>query len=238
MKLLDPEKITAEKKKGEQEIAERIKKLNEEERASVDRLNKALAKESDEKKRIDNEDLTLARYESETAAKKSVLLREIKVLEERKSQALEPIHAQEKEAQDLLSKAKKTNAIADQRREDAAGLCDAYEEKLDSLVDRESAAVETDRKQNKREAGIQAAESEITRSTKELGEKWTAFHKAVHDQNTDMERHEKEVENGKKTNEDIRAEIEKERQRIQEEDRAVRDKYKALEQAKIHLGIK
>ena len=237
MKLLDPEKITAEKKKGEQEIAERIKKLNEEERASVDRLNKSLAKEIAEKKRI-AEDHSLAQAESAAAVKKSVLLQEIKWLEERKSQSLEPIHAQEKEAQDILSKAKKTNAIADQRREDAAILCDAYEEKLDSLADRETAALEKDRNLNQREAGIQATESKITRSTKELGEKWTAFHKAVHDQNTDMGRREKEVENGKKTNEDIRAEIEKERQRIQEEDRAVRDKYKALEQAKIHLGIK
>ena len=237
MKLLDAKKIEVERISKEEKLKENIRKLNKEESASVKRLNMAKESESAEKKRI-SEDITLAQDEGKAAIKKSILLQEIKVLELQKAEALKPIDEIKTEAESLLEYARKINSDSKKTRLAVDDSIRDVADRINLLIDQEESAIERDLDLNKREERIKWGEDELVRSTKSLGQEWVKFHIAVNAQNKNIERREKEVADQKKSNKDIRQEIEVERKRIADADVAVQDKYKALEQAKKHLGIK
>lgn len=241
MKLLEPEKVKADKHRQEAETDTRIALLKQEESASAKRLNESLEHERKEKERID-ESLklateNLATYESAVDAKRSAILRELETLEARQKEALKPIHEKKQEAEALFEQAKQSLADAQRHRDASDELRDALEEKLNDLGEKEADISEKAQDLDRRESAIKDIEDETARQTKSIADKWIEYYKKSHEANESLARRENEVKHGKKVNEDIRAEIEKERQRISEEDRAVCDKYKALEQAKIHLGI-
>ena len=89
-----------------------------------------------------------------------------------------------------------------------------------------------------REERVKREEERSKASLQELNGKWASFHGTVAATNTKMERWEDEMRVGAEANEVARGENAKEAARLRDENRAVRDKYAALEQAKVHLGIK
>ena len=176
MKLLDAEKVKKEKDKAEEDLRRRIKKLTDEEIESTKRLNKVIEEEEKEKKRI-AEDLTIVRDAAAAEIKKSVLLAEIKALEERKQEALKPISDLRNEAQRQLDNAKQSNLDAQSNRARTEQLREIFEDKVDALGEQESSLLEKDRELNKREAGIKSAEDEVSRSTESLSKQWVEYHK-------------------------------------------------------------
>lgn len=234
MKLLSAEAVKSEKDKGEEERVKRIGKLNAEEVAIAKRLNEAREFEKTEKARIADE-LNLARNEAEAEVRKSVLVQEIRALNAEKAEALKPIHEQQKQTDKNLKESKRNIELSQKDREATETLRETYEDKIDALTDREVSSVEKDRKLDKREAGVEAAEAEIKRSTNELGQKWVDFHKSVHDQNASMVERERKVEAERIANDEHRAELDKAEVRMVERERGVRDGYETLARAQEEI---
>jgi uncharacterized phage infection (PIP) family protein YhgE len=234
MKLLDPEKVTAEKKKGEQEIAERIRKLNDEESASVKRLNEAHAKEESEKGRIAKD---LIDHQRSTDLRKKELAQEVLALEERRKDALKPIHETQLEVEKRLKEvAEKENQLESDRIALAEARAE-LSERLEDVSDREAENSEKSRELDDREWMIKAEESKLAESAQSLAEKWSKYHKEIHEANASILQREKDVENGRKSNESVRQSNAEESNLLVQERRALHDGYIALEQAKKHLGL-
>ena len=233
MKLLDADKVEKEKDRSEEERRATVKRINDEEIASVRRLNEALAEEKREKTRI-AEDLTIARNSAIAETKKSVLLAEIKSLEERRQEALKPIDDLRKEAQEQFEGAKKFNAESQLKLVRAERLREDFEDKLDSLGDREESVLEKNRELTKREAGGKASEGEVKRSTESLSKQWGEYHKESTAFIADIKSREDKVVTETKANDIKKAFIEKKEAEIMQPIEVLRSvAEKAIEDNKI-----
>jgi len=237
MKLLDPKTIKEEKRAGEVELANRVRKLKEEEGASVARLNEALALEAEEKARI-KEDLWLVKKEAELAVRKSVLIQEVKALEERKADLLKPVHEIMKEAENRLVEAKRQATEVARRLEDLVSARERLSEGLEALADREVEDAERSQQLNKREAATQAAEEEIKRSTETLGKKWVDFHNEVYSTQEGLRLKEKEIEDARIVNKIYAETLTKFEKELRNLERDVKDRQATLLKHIERLGLK
>lgn len=234
MKLLSPEETKSEKSKAEEERIKRVGKLQEAETTASKSLNQTKARVESEIKRLDKE---LADHEAFVKRRKGELTSEVEVLESRRADAMKPIKEMRQEAESLLEEAKTKNEEADENLKKSKEDRSILVEKTEDLVDRESSLDEREELVSLREANSSKEESRLKESQLKLAESWKNFHKEVHEANISLARREKEVADGAKANEVVRLANEAEAKRIVDADRAVADKYKALEQAYIHLGI-
>ena len=240
MKLLSAEKVKGKIDIKEEQQKIRIEKMGKEEKEASKRLNYILLIERNEKKRIQEN-----KSQAVLKVKKSILEKEVDMLEERKKIALAPIHALQKETEIALNEAKNQIALIMDRRRILGEKESVLMNRLETVLDREEEIIEKERGLTNRELGIKAAEDEIQRSTDRLSSQWVEFHKNVHIKNTEFEARESNIiqkerlnDAIEKANSDKLLELKAEQKRIQEEDRAVQDKYAALAAAKRHLGIK
>lgn len=242
MKLLDPKEVKTEKDKTEADRIQNASKLNSEITTLTRKLNDLRLEELEEnKKKAERE----AQNEASLTVKKSVLEIEVDALEKRKEVALAPVKVIQDEAERLKNEATIQLAEVEKRRESLSQKEDDFMERVESVVDRENECLTKEKSLNLREVGIKSAEDEIKRSTEKLAVEWVKFHDEVHTTNknienrsTELDRGLKEVEDARKVNESVRLSNEAEADRLRKEDKAIRDKYVALAQAKKHLGIK
>ena len=239
MKLLSPEKIEKEEKRSDEELRSRVEKLKVEETKVAKQLN---ALKEEERKQKHHLDVFIVETEAQLGVKKTILFQEVESLEKRKEEALKPINEIKNNAEKLLNDARTANDRLNAKNAEFDAKFKENNEKiterLEDVIDKEHEISDKSTELDNRELGIKAAETEIKKSTDNLGAEWVKFHEKVYVVNGDLERREKEVEDAKKANDAIRQSNEAEAARLRQEDRAIRDKYVALEQAKQHLGIK
>uniref|UniRef100_A0A6M3XDR8 Uncharacterized protein n=1 Tax=viral metagenome TaxID=1070528 RepID=A0A6M3XDR8_9ZZZZ len=239
MKLLSNEQIKTAKDKIEEELKERVINLKSEEISLVKKVNKAKASLAEELKRIE-EDLTLARDEFAVSVKSlsnksRSLLQEVELLEVRKTEALKPIYEQDQKSQILFAQAKEFLANADRHKSIAVKHEQELVNVINNLLDQKEIDHQENIKLNKREVGVVAAEKEVKRSSKILGEKLIEFHKEVYEKNTELVKREIEVENGKRVNDMFKSSLDQKEKEQREHDRVIADRYATLERSIIRL---
>ncbi len=150
MDLLSPQQIRSAGSKISADQRERVRKINDEETQSVNRLNVQLDKES---KEIAASKLRLKQYKEDQKELEKELSKEVMLLERRKANALEPIIEREKAVEKLEAKidvkVKLIAAIEDDLRTRTAEMRVAkneYESKLKILNVREEAIAARERK--------------------------------------------------------------------------------------------
>lgn len=235
MKILSQEQVKHTSSRREDERAERVALMRDEETAIAKRLNQAKEDEKEYKKRSL---LSLAEIEASTKVKKTILEQEVASLEKRKSEAMRPVRDIQKEAEDLLAENISESKKIKKKSEDINILNDELLERVEKLDEYKDSLDERQSGIEKKELINSTAEKEIESSTKNLSQKWVEFHESVHQQNKDFLRREKDIEAMTKANEVVRESNEKEALRLSKERIAIKDGYVALEQAKKHLGIK
>lgn len=242
MQLLDPTQAKSKKDLGEAEQADRILKLNAEENASVRRVNDAHENEKKEMAEIESRlaSFRVAKNAEKAEIEKSLepLRAEVAQLEERKAKALEPITKDREEADRRLEEATAKEA---QNAGKEATLVEAQRslvERTTALVEREERCQEREQDLDKREDRVKAEEESSKASAEKLATRWLQYHEKVAETNADLARGERAIELGKKTNEVYAEILRKEAGELSAGRQQLADGYRALEQAKIHLGIK
>lgn len=242
MKLLTPE-ATEKVKLGEEKSREQnIQKLYDLETDLVRRVNEARENAEKEMKQI-SEDLEA--YRNEKAEEKSLLSKlmdwargEVEKLEDRRKEAMTPIEELRKEADDRLAEIGQKEARLDQRASELTERENMLLERTQSLVEREEKLGEREDGLEKREVKVASEEESSAQSARELGDKWVGYHQAVNEMNAETARKEKHFQDGVKANETFHLTLVEEQARLKAEDVRIKDAYGAIEQAKIHLGIK
>ena len=242
MKLLTTDQTDSDKNRSEAERADRIRKLHDEETAIGRRVNQARENELKEKAMI-TEDLASFRAERDAEKRKlerevDPLRSEVKELEARKAVALEPIQKDRAEADRRLAEAIDKEAKNAELELSLAKTHDELVDRTTALVEREERAVERDQDLSRREEKVNLEEQTSQTSAKRLSVKWSEFYQRVDETNADLAHREKDVENGRKANETFRLTLGEEEDRLRKKEIELRSNYEALEQAKIHLGIK
>jgi len=234
MQLLDLKQITKENNKQVAEKKEQIRKLNEEESIITNKLNSIKLKFDTIKQSI-QDDLDI--FEKQIKERKGQLLKEISSLEERKKEALKPIYDIKRESEKRLEAIilRENNLKTDE--ETNKSIREDLLDKIDILADRKNEIEEKHTKANKRERNIAKVEEQLKESTNRLNLKWIEFHKILSEKTTEIERREKMVEAQKSANENYKKSLDDLALRQDEQRRSIKDGYKALEQAKIHLNI-
>lgn len=162
-------------------------------------------------------------------------------MEKRKVEALKPINEIQKEAEDLLKNAKSQQSENKKDRKQIDSDREDLVEKTEALVERENDILYRDTESKRKHNLALAEEKRLKDSTDELSKKWSEFHKAVHKSNTEMTSREKEVEDGRRTNENFKKSLDKKEIEQAEHDRQIADRYgtlgRAIEEARNKHGI-
>jgi len=235
MQLLEPQEVKQEYDQKTEEQAERVRKLRDAENLLVQNLNATREKVGSEIAR-----LTKELEDFETKGKNHIhdLLLEVSSLENRKKEALKPIEAEQKQ----LDERKIDIDRGEKALVEAKVGLDAREfdlnDRRDDLDESETLVQEREDLVSLKESNLVKAEDRHKASEEALSKRWAEFHVEVARANTDLLRREKEVIDGRIANEAIRAELTEERKRMSDERVSIRDTYRAIEQAKQHLGVK
>jgi chromosome segregation ATPase len=242
MKLLSPEDTKVRASKAEEDRAARVRGLNKAEADSIKRLNNSVAAERVAAERVAAERVAAR---ATLAVKKTVLEKEVEVLEERKRTALEPVDAAKREYEKLIEEANAGIADIKRRQTTLDERRDELETHIDALADQEGEALEKDRTLDVRESGIKAAEDEIARSATALGEKWASFHNESNEANEkiavkieELREREKDVEIAARTNKltsERLGQFEKELRALETD---VKDRYSIVAKHLEKLGLK
>ena len=233
MKLLDPQEVKTAKDDAETARVERIQKMNDEESLIVKKLNLMRVEyETEGNKLIQG----LADLKTEYTSKKQELEREVSSLETRKSEAMKPIDALNKEAENRNMASKAREEAVEIREKD---LTEREEELVDKILlvrEKDDSLQVVYQNLEKRKVHITDEETRLKESQGKLAEKWMEYHKEVNTTSSDLDRRELEVTIGQQTIKNGRDANLQERKRLDKEWCTIRDTYKAIEQAKKHLG--
>lgn len=235
MHILDQKQVAQQKDESDAQRQERTRSINEEETKAVKKLNETREYAERETARINSD---LAKYEESSIAKITTLTQEVEALEARKKEALKPIHEARIEAENKLFQADKRTIELDARE---AGLTEREQnlaERSEAIIDREAENTERSQKLDAQESGAKAEEARIKQSQDKLAVEWANFHQTVHAANNRLIEREKAIEDGRRANEIVMESNRIESARLVQERKAIQDGYVALEQAKVHLGIK
>lgn len=234
MKLLTPEQTKIEKTRADDERIDRINRLRNEEQELVRSLNQTREYVASEKQRLADE---LSEHALSVSLTKQELSQEVAALESRRKDALKPIHELRAEVE-ARSEQVDIREKELERREDAVREAKTtLAERVGVVEDREQECREREADLHKREIRILNEEHALKTSSQTLQEKWLDYHSTVNATIRDIAQEKLLVETARKANDDLHASILKEKERVRQEDIAVRDKYRALAQAKKHLGI-
>ena len=230
MQILTPEAAKKGSTAAEDELRARVRDLSTEEERLVSSVNGLRAEEASEKERITAE---RDRISAEIAEKESDVIK----LEERRAEAMKPVDALEQIAQERVDAANSRHVDLDRREELLVRAENGIIADLEDVHDKVQELDEREDGLDAREDMVKSFEEQTAASAKSLGDKWVEYHATVAAKNAELLTRENAVSTAEATNETARMENIKEAARLRDENRAVRDKYVALEQAKTHLGI-
>jgi len=245
MKLLEAEKVKEENKQSTQNRIQRIAKLNDEENATVKRINQLHDNEKKEKENVVNGLIEIkksAKAEKQKIVDEiSTLKNEVKLLEKRKVEALKPIKDIQTQAENALKRAKSTLTALESRKTEL----DAFHEKnidlAEELADQENDIMQRNTESEKKYNLAILEEKRQKESTEKLSKDWVEYHKTINNANKEISRREKEVETGSRANENFKITLDKKEKEQAEHDRQIADRYgtlgRAIEEAKRNYGV-
>ncbi len=234
MQLLDATQVKATETKAEAERVERTASINAGETASVKRLNLARESEVVEVAAIQER---LEKKRQDTSEKEADLDRKIASRRNDLRELLKPIDDQRREAEDLLKEATGKSTQLDELDRQLNEKFDRLVDRAEGLSEREDAVREKEEETKRGWSLLAGAQQRHRESSEKLAADWLSFHRATHEANDGLLKREQSVQQVLVATKMVQREQEAESQRLADLDRAVRDKYVALDQAKRHLNI-
>jgi len=238
MELLNQKEIQEQKSEILDEAKQRADKLRDEENRLVLQINVARENSENEIKKI-NEDLE--EYKKAKATEKVTLNKEINKLQNERKKLLKPIDKIKKEAEILLAEArtdkievKKQKEDLEKDREKLQEIAEANRDQMQSLDEKEEKIIENEKcviiEQDDSKKSIERAKDEWIKVTNAITK--------LNDKTLELNEIESKLNTIKKTL-DIRSEEQDKTDiTLYNREKTLRSNYKALEQAKEHLGIK
>lgn len=233
--LITPEEVKSGSLRQVREQGNRVRDLSEEEDRLVKRVNDMRELERTEKKRISAE---LEVDQATLATRKTVLAREVDMLESRKEQALKPAREIEEQAKNILATVIERETAVSQKENDVKQDKEKAIERLEELSDLKQLQDERDEKLDNREIGIGAAEAELKRSAESLGNKWADYHSKASElvsRETNVTERESFVESGIQANLEYKQQLEAKEKTFADRERGITDGYATLESARKEI---
>ena len=235
MNLLEPQKIEEDKKQNATDREVNINNLNIAESIAVKNFNEVKQTIEEDTKKIESD---FKKFSESTQHKIDLLTKEVTAIEERKREALMPIKKLKLEAEDKMTeaneKAEENKKLGNELNEERSYIT----EKMADAIDIKEDANEILAKAKHVEKKSGEATLEREKSIKVLQKKWAKFHEDISKANNEISGREKKNRDDKKANDAVREENERVIEENKQERISIVDTYKAIEQAKIHLGIK
>lgn len=232
MKLLSQEYVKTTADKISEERKTRIAKLNDEEVKVTKEFNQLKTFVEVDRKKIADEFIM---FKQETEAKRKSLIQEVESLEYRKKEALKPLIAIRKEAEQRISNIEKrekeltaTKIELDEARDNLVDWAEAVKEREDNISVKECGLA-------KRAERIADEEYRLGESTKKLSKNWVEFHATIHSANVDLQRRETAIVANRNAAEAFRESLDQEAKRLENERIAIKDGYIALAKAKKEI---
>lgn len=229
MKLLAPENIKDSIKNREEEARLRSWKAANEEANILKRLNdvKDLERKQKEASKNPQEDQEIIQRRILIANQK----REIELLEERRSKALQPIKEIEKTAMGLLE-ANRNESNSLKERENVLkkreNLLIHRTEQLDDERDELNIQIKS---LDRRQSAIEASEKELKHGNNLLSEKWLKYHSMVSKKDIELKGRERTLQDYMKATDIMREAFVKKEKELFNRDKALTDKYNNLVKA-------
>lgn len=198
MHLLSPDDLKADKTNELEKKRALLAGLAEEE-ARVNRdLNQAKENDTAERARIKTQ---FEVFESEIIQRRAELLREVSTLETRRADALKPIENIQGEAEALLEKNKKDEALIRERERALSEKENEVIERLERVSDSEQEIVERQEALKHDETIMASERLRLRDSHRALSDRWTEYHAQVHKTNIAITQAQRDVEVGRIANE-------------------------------------
>jgi len=241
MQLLSPREILTQKDAKETERKIRVKKLADDERDLVHIVNTLRSMEKEEKDRIakDLEEFKTQKEKEKVSIQEIIDEKkaEVEALETRKAEAMKPID-------DLMAQATKLLADNNQKARDLEQNSfdlkkkDDELEKVDlSIIVRREELLEQEKNLDIREALCLSEEVRLKGSSEALSNEWREYLDRVEEFEVEMRKREKSVQDGLKSNEDVRKYNEEETSRIRQLEKGVLDRFATVTKHMKNLGI-
>lgn len=218
--------------KKETEQLRRIKAINDQENEATRNFNQTKTTCEAEEARIKAD---LAAFEETASLRKKELTNEVLSLEERRAEAMKPIHEIRKEAEESLAAvtAKASNLTI---REEAIVKAEReIVERMLAVTEKEDAIEDTIDGLNKREERIASEEETLKLSAGNLSSKWFEYHAIAHELNRDRLKLDKERDAQQSANKAVRDGLEAFKEELNKERIALIDAYAALAKAKEEI---
>lgn len=239
MKILSVGEVSEHENHKKTKAEERIADLQAEE-ARLVRLINELRSELEEAK-IQNE-TEIGELNANLLSKKSEVLSEIELLENRKAIALIPVDELMNQATARLKEVEEREAALKQEEDkqnarilEHIGLEEALMSRAEKLNEREKAVFRTEQDAEVRRQKIVDQEGQIKASLDSLSRRWKKFQESLQISEADLARRERDVLSGMRTNEVFKATLDAEAQEHIKARRAIKDGYDTLAQAKKEI---
>jgi len=241
MQLLTAQQTKDAKDRRDEESAIRTAKLREAENEAARDLNAIREEVAIERTNADAEIAEIrANVAKEKGGIENVLIplrAEVTELEARKVEALKPLTERENAVTERERIVTEKEGRLEARSLEIDVARDEALELAEKIADRETAVIEKEEKSARREEKVAAEEEALRQSQNTLADKWVAHHLKVASVTAELEKRQRQIDADHQANVNMKAANEAEAGRLRDEARAIRDKYTALEQAKVHLGI-
>src|SRR3990167_8094834 len=236
MKLLDSKEVQIEKSQREESQRARTEKMQKEESDSVLRLNAAREGGKLETARVKE---VLEKKRAEANAEMTRLDRSIASRRAELRELLKPIDAQKRDVALKIKAVEEYREDLDKKSVELENAKEQLTEMIENVHDREQSVTEKEQELGNREGMLNAATSEHKIICDDMAKKQAEFHTEVLDSNTSLARREQTVEATHRANENVRAELEKERKRLKNKELELQDRFHTLEQSinKYHKNV-
>lgn len=239
MKLLTADEVKTEKTRSDEERALRIQKLEKEESDLTARVNEKRTNIGKEIALLDSQLIErqslIAKRKLELDAEISALSREVKQLEDRRSEALKPIDEIRQEAEKLLESANRAQADVEADKAELQEGWDHLAVLMEDVTDRETSNVEKSDELDQRERRVAESEARTKESAEKVSQEWLKFHKEVHGANESLARREKGVADRAKANNEFAASLSNKETELMAREIRLKDQYETLARSKKEI---
>lgn len=237
--LLTPETIKEQGHKATEERLARVRDMGIEEERLVDSINTMRDEERAERQRIDTD---TQKMRNAYAAEKCELEVVLEPLRKERKEQMKPIEKLRNDAKAIMDAALITAADLDTREraviQKEADLNEREAEFIEDCADHADEMDDREQALDLRERGIENADGEMKERGARLAGNWAEYHAAVDAKNAELTEREAKVAAGEEANKIRAKELQAEAELNKTDRRGIQDTYRAIEQAKIHLGIK
>lgn len=228
MQLLDPNEIKQDKKENIVKTQKRNISLADEEAKINRKLNITKQNASLKKKEIIEE---VDKFVEEQRNRADLLIKEVDLLELRKSEALKPVDDIKKEWEDKLEEVKDILEETKENLEKSEKIKEENLDMADKLADKREDLSIREENIEKRENGLSLEEKRLKSSSDTLTDGWVKLHEATNIANKEIDKKENAIKD-REIIIDIRREEQDKREIEQNNhDRLIKDRYETLERA-------